>query len=124
MKRTIIGAILLLAGASSITAQMNSYSSAFRFVNLVCAPGGNLIANPFATTNSTINALLNNADGGDGVLRGARLVADLDGKAQPAHPDLVDAQLPVIRLALLVVHRIGRQNLLGGKCAHGDESFG
>ena len=47
------------------------------------------------------------ADGGHGVLDAARLVAHLDGKAQPAHADLVNAQFARVALALLVVQRRG-----------------
>ena len=43
------------------------------------------------------------ADGGDGVLHRARLVAHLDGEAQTAHADLVNAQFAVVALALLVM---------------------
>ena len=43
------------------------------------------------------------ANGGDGVLHGAGLVANLDGEPQSTHADLVNAQLPVVAFALLVV---------------------
>ena len=46
------------------------------------------------------------ADGGDGVLQRPLLVADLDGEAQAAHADLVNAQFAVIGFALLVVHHL------------------
>ena len=43
------------------------------------------------------------ADGRHRVLHRARLVPHLDREAQTPHADLVDAQLPVVALALLVV---------------------
>ena len=47
------------------------------------------------------------ADGGDGVLRAVRLVADLDGKTHAAHTDLVDADFAVVASALHVMQRFG-----------------
>ena len=38
-----------------------------------------------------------------GILERMRLVPNLDRKAQATHPDLIDAQFPVVPLALLVV---------------------
>ena len=46
-------------------------------------------------------------DGRHGVLDAVRLVAHLDGKAQPAHADLVNAQLAVVGPALHVVQLRG-----------------
>jgi hypothetical protein len=46
------------------------------------------------------------AYGGHGVLQFVSLVPNLNWKAQVADPYLVDAQLPMIALALLVGHRI------------------
>ena len=46
------------------------------------------------------------ADGGHGVLQLVGLVPDLNWKAQVTDPYLIDAQLPMIALALLVGHRI------------------
>ena len=45
-------------------------------------------------------------DGGHGVLQLVGLVPDLNWKAQVTDPYLIDAQLPMIALALLVGHRI------------------
>ena len=42
-------------------------------------------------------------DGRDRILQGMGLVANLNGKSQPSHADLVDAQFAVIALALLIV---------------------
>ena len=61
-------------------------------------------------------------DGGDGVLMDVRLVADLDGEAQPAHADLVDAQLTVVAPALRVVQRRLRVGV-GGHCDKGIVAF-
>ena len=43
------------------------------------------------------------ADGGNGVLQRAGLVADLDGETQTPNSNLVNAQFAVVPLALLVV---------------------
>ena len=43
------------------------------------------------------------ADGGNGVLQRAGLVANLDGETQTPHSDLVNAQFAVVPFALLVV---------------------
>ena len=43
------------------------------------------------------------ANGRDCILQGMGFVANLNGKSQPSHAHLVDAQLAVIALALLIV---------------------
>src|SRR5450432_4939781 len=58
-------------------------------------------------------------DGRDGVLHAARLVAHLDGKAQPAHADLVNAQLACVALALLVVQMRG--GIFPARSRHGEK---
>ena len=70
------------------------------------------------------------ADGRNRVLHRARLVPHLDREAQTPHADLVDAQFPVIALALLVVqfdqgrrHRVPAfQAALGRPVAQGKRS--
>ena len=63
------------------------------------------------------------ADGRHGVLHRARLVPHLDREAQTPHADLVNAQFPVVALALLVVQLDqGRRRtaLRVSGCATGD----
>src|SRR4029077_1677306 len=47
------------------------------------------------------------ADGGDGVLEHPLLVPHANGKTQAADADFIDAQFPVVALALLVVQLAG-----------------
>jgi hypothetical protein len=62
------------------------------------------------------------ADGGDGILERALLVADLDGKPEAADADFIDAQLAVIAFALFIVHRFGPGGAIGRMDIHGDKS--
>lgn len=58
------------------------------------------------------------ANGRHGVLDDFFFVPDLNGKAQAAHADFVDAQFAMIALALFVVHDLNL-GLVLRRCAHG-----